>query len=177
MTADFGRMLRMAEPRPAPTRLLNSAYIQAKTNELVYTIAGPEFGPLQGRTMLIDRALYGLQASGNAWHEKISDDIYSMGFVKTKADSDLWIKRNGDHYEFIAIFVDDVLVFSTNPKKIFDTLQNEFGYEFKDISEPEYYNGADIYFDKETQCHLLGSIQTQRKEKNGGQLLTKSLRT
>ena len=41
-------------------------YIQAHTKEKVYTIAGPEFGDLEGRVLLLAKALYGLQESGNA---------------------------------------------------------------------------------------------------------------
>ena len=51
------------------------AYIQAHTKEKVYTIAGPEFGDLEGRILLIDKALHGLQGSGNAWHAKLADDL------------------------------------------------------------------------------------------------------
>ncbi len=44
---------------------INNAYILAYTQELVYTIAGPEFGPLHGQTIIIDKALNLLQTSGN----------------------------------------------------------------------------------------------------------------
>jgi hypothetical protein len=126
---------------------VNHAYIQAHTKEMVYTIAGPEFGANEGCVMLIDRALYGLQTSGNAWHQKFADDLFAMGFIPSKADPDLWIRQQDDHYEYIGVFVDDVLVFSATPTKIFEELQTKYHYEFKDICEPEYYNGADIYFD------------------------------
>ena len=38
---------------------ISSAYIQAYTKELVYTIAGLEFGKYEGCIMLVDKALYG----------------------------------------------------------------------------------------------------------------------
>ena len=50
---------------------VTSAYIQAFTIERVYTIAGPEFGPLEGCLMIISKALYGLQGSGKAWHSNL----------------------------------------------------------------------------------------------------------
>jgi hypothetical protein len=82
--------------------------------------AGPEFGPAQECVMLIDKELHGLQTSGNQWHAKLADDLFAMGFVPSKADPDPWSKEQDDHYEFIGVFVDDVLVFSTNSKAIFD---------------------------------------------------------
>ena len=131
---------------------VNSAYIQAYTKEMVYAVAGPEFGSIAGCVLLCDKALYGLQSSGNEWHSKFADDISDMGFVPTRADPDLWIKENTKEncYEYLAVFVDDIIVFAVNPMEIFDTLKKKYKYEFKDISEPEFYNGADIYQDENT---------------------------
>ena len=38
-----------------------SAYVQTLTSELVYAIAGQEFGPWQGKILTIVKALYGLK--------------------------------------------------------------------------------------------------------------------
>ena len=43
--------------------------------------------------------------------------------------------------------MDDVTVFSRNPKAIFNMLINKYKYEFKAIGKPEYYNGADLSTD------------------------------
>ena len=40
---------------------IGNAFLYGKTKEKVYIIAGPEFGEeLQGRILLVDKALYGL---------------------------------------------------------------------------------------------------------------------
>ena len=41
-----------------------------------------------------------------------------MGFVSTKADSDLWMRDKGDHYEYIACYVDDIMKFSRDTNKV-----------------------------------------------------------
>ena len=43
---------------------IGNAYLESYTQEKVYFIAGPEFGPLQGHTMKIIKALYGLRVAG-----------------------------------------------------------------------------------------------------------------
>ena len=43
---------------------ISSAYLEAYTKEKVCILAGPEFDPLTGHRLLVDRALYGLQTSG-----------------------------------------------------------------------------------------------------------------
>jgi hypothetical protein len=47
---------------------VGNAYLEVKTKEKVYIIGGPEFGPLEGHTLLVDKALYGLRSSGLRWH-------------------------------------------------------------------------------------------------------------
>jgi hypothetical protein len=47
---------------------VGNAYLEAKTSEKVYVIAGPEFGPRQWHTLVIFKALYGLRTSGLRWH-------------------------------------------------------------------------------------------------------------
>ena len=96
--------------------------------------------------MIIDKALYGLQTSGNAWHEKFADNLRSLGFQTSKADTDLWVKYLEDEntYDFVAVFVDDILVFSKKPETVIEPLKEKFKYELKGVGEPEYYNGADI---------------------------------
>jgi hypothetical protein len=57
-----------------------------------------------------------------------------MRFVPSRTDRDLWINKGGDgHYEYIGVFVDDILVFSPDPKEIFEKLKANYKYEFKDI--------------------------------------------
>jgi len=89
---------------------IGSAYIQAYTNEKVFVIAGPEFGALKGRKMIIVKALYGLKSAGANWHQKLADNLFAMGFLPSKADYNLWIRDRGDHYDYVAVIVDDLLI-------------------------------------------------------------------
>ena len=91
---------------------IGNAYLYGKTKEKVYVIAGSEFGPvLKGKRLLIDKALYGLKSSSARFHEHLSATLISMGYKPSKADYDLWMKDRGDHYEYLARYVDDVIVF------------------------------------------------------------------
>ena len=50
----------------------------------------------------------------------------------------------------VAVFVDDLLVFSKHPENIIEPLKKIFKYELKVVGKPEYYNGADITKNPET---------------------------
>ena len=60
---------------------VGNAYLHATTTEKVYSVAGPEFGELQGRTIKIIKSLYGLRSSHIQWRNYICDDLRSMGFT------------------------------------------------------------------------------------------------
>jgi Reverse transcriptase (RNA-dependent DNA polymerase) len=117
-------------------------FLYGTTKEKVYIIAGPEFGPLAGKPLIIDHGLYGLKSSSTRFHEHLSAKLRSMVYRPTKADTDFWIKYCGQHYEYIATYVDDVLVYSKNPMKIIEELQRD--YILKGIGVPRYYLGGDV---------------------------------
>ena len=55
---------------------IRNAYLEAKTKEKVYIIGGTGFGELEGHTLIIYKALYGLKSSGARWHEKLVDSFF-----------------------------------------------------------------------------------------------------
>ena len=100
-----------------------TAFLYGKTMEKVYVIAGKEFGRNEGKRMILDKGLYGLASSAARFHDKLASSLRKMGFVPSKADYDLWMRRNRDHYEYIVTWVDD-LVFSKNLWKSLKPLMN-----------------------------------------------------
>ena len=77
---------------------IGNAYLEAETQEKVYIIAGPEFGELEGHTLIIFKALYGLRTSGLQWHEHFANCLRDMGFIPCKAEPDIWMQQNGKIY-------------------------------------------------------------------------------
>jgi hypothetical protein len=59
-----------------------------------------------------------------------------MGFKACFADGDVWlrpsVKPGGEEYEYILVYVDDILAISVNPLAIMDTLSKH--YTLKDGS-------------------------------------------
>ena len=140
-----------------------SAYIKAYTNEKVYVQAGREFGDIEGRDMTIIKALYGLKSSGAMFHKKLSDDLLSMGFTPSYAHYDLWMRQcaNDDKsefwYEYVAVIVDDLLIFSRDPETFIHVLRTKFDYELKGVGVPEYYSGADLSYEQDTNCWVMSA--------------------
>jgi hypothetical protein len=129
---------------------VQNAYLNAPTKEKCYTIAGPEFGPdNEGRPVLITRALYGLRSSGARWRDHLAETIRSMGFTACMADGDVWlrpsVKPGGEeYYEYILVYVDDILAISINPQAIMDTLSKHYTLKDGSVRPPTEYLGSDI---------------------------------
>ena len=108
----------------------------------MYIVAEPEFGDLEGHTLILEKALYGLRSSGARWAEKLADSLRRQEFVSSYADPAIWMRDMNDHYEYICVWVDDMLIASKNPKAITDELKK--AYTLKGVGPPEYYLGADM---------------------------------
>ena len=128
---------------------VSCAYLEAYTREKVYFVAGPEFGELEGHTMIIVKALYGLRTSGARFHDKFAETLSAMGFIPCAADQDVWMRDAGDCYEYICVYVDDLLAIMKDPTKFFNDLTEKHNYDLKGVGDPDYHLGASFTRDKD----------------------------
>ena len=70
---------------------VGNTYLKAYTSEKVCARAGPEFGPLEGHLLVIEKALYSLHTSGARFHAKFTDTLLALGFMPTYANPNVWI--------------------------------------------------------------------------------------
>jgi hypothetical protein len=135
---------------------VGNAYLESYTQEKVYVIAGPEFEPfgLQGHVLLIARALYGLKSSGLRWWERLAEVLWAMGFVPSRAETDIWMRRVKDHYEYLCVYVDDIIICSMNPRSITDALETEHKFNLKGTGPIHYHLGCDYFRESDgTLCY------------------------
>jgi len=90
--------------------------------------------------------MYGVKTSGAAWHAQLSETLYSMDFKPTLADPDVWYraacKPDGfEYYEYILVYVDDILTISHAPSAIMETIKKEYRLK-EDPAPPKVYLGA-----------------------------------
>ena len=126
---------------------VGNAYLEAFTKELVCFIAGPAFGELEGHTLIIVKALYGLRTSGARYHERFADTLRDLGFKPCKNEPDLWMRDAGDHYEYVCVYVDDLLAIMKEPEKFFKTLTETYKYKLKGVEAPQYHLGGNYFRD------------------------------
>jgi len=99
--------------------------------------------------MIIVRALYGLKTSGAAWRATFAQTLVEMGYVSSKADPDVWLRKatrtDGHHYyEMLLIYMDDILCISHQPQSTMDQIQQLFRLKDESVGPPKRYLGANI---------------------------------
>ena len=133
---------------------VGNAYLEAQTNEKVYIVAGPEFQELENHIFIIHKALYGLKSSGLCWHHRLADCLREMEFFPCKAEPDIWMGANGDVYEYIAVYVDDLAIVAKDPQGIADHLSNQYNFKLKETGPISYHLGMDFFRDNDnTLCY------------------------
>ena len=122
---------------------VGNAFLNGITRDKLYIIAGPEFGPeREGKPLILYKSMYGARASCARFHENLASKLIAMGFKSSKCDPDLWVKDMGSHYEYIATYIDDLLIASKDPRPIIKELERT--YTLKGVGDPVYYLGGDI---------------------------------
>ena len=120
---------------------IGNAFLNAPCQEKIWFVAGPEFGSKQGQPVKVIRALYGLKSSSAAWRNMLSEMIQEMEFKPCKGDPDVYrreaTKLNGfKYYEYLLMYVDDILIVSHNPKPILELLGNRYDLKLDSIGPP-----------------------------------------
>jgi hypothetical protein len=123
---------------------IGNAYLEAKTREKIYIIGGPEFGNRQDHFLIIDRALYGLKSSGARWHDRFADCMRDLHFFPCRAEPDVWVHKNGERYDYVAVYVDDLAIAMEDPKSFTDTLIERYKFKLKGTGPITFHLGIDF---------------------------------
>ena len=99
--------------------------------------------------MIIVIALYSLRSSGAAFRALLAKKLRGLYYTPTKADPDVYmcaaIKTNGTtYYEYVLVYVDDVLCISNQPMTTMKGLKESFKLKDDKIEETDVYLGASL---------------------------------
>ena len=128
---------------------VENAYLLAKCREKKCVIAGHEFGDMRGKTLIVNKALYGLKSSGASFRYFLAERLDDMGFKSSMADPDVWIrpaiKPDGEQfYEYILCYVDDIIGISADASVPLKEISEVLPLKKNEIAPPEFYLGAKL---------------------------------
>ncbi|MCF7184014.1 hypothetical protein L3H42_10985, partial [Corynebacterium sp. MC-13] len=92
----------------------------------------------------LNKSLYGLKQSGRMWYNRLSDYLLKEGYKNDPICPCIFMKRSGNEYEVIAIYVDDINIIGTPEElsKAVQCLKKEF--EMKDLGKIRFCLGLQI---------------------------------
>ena len=124
---------------------VHNAFLKAPNKEKCLIVAGPEFGHEEGKVFLVVKTLYGLKSASFSFRSYMAEKLTEMGFTSSIADPDVWLRRaaikaDGDeYYEFVLMYVDNILAISVDPKGILEDVKRTFKFKNDKIEPPDYY--------------------------------------
>ena len=67
-----------------------------------------------------------------------------MGFKPSRADPDIWMKssKDGSHYKYIAVYVNDLAICMKDPKSFCDRLKEKYKLKLKGVGPINYHLGC-----------------------------------
>lgn len=140
---------------------VTTAFLQGDLKEEVYMRQPPGF-TVKGKTTKVcklEKAIYGLKQGSNAWNCKLHTALLKIGFERSKTDQAVYIKSKDRSLTIIAVYVDDLLLLSTN-RQVKDETKKQLHQEFKirDLGEVYSLLGMRIQRDRN-----LGTISNDQR--------------
>lgn len=95
----------------------------------------------------LDKALYGLKQAPRVWFRTLTEFLVSLGYHVIPEDPSVY--RNPETGRFVAIYVDDLLIFGAN-KTAIQELKDQLSKRFKmtDLGPVAYYLGLEVVRDR-----------------------------
>ena len=76
----------------------------------------------------------------------------------------MWRRDCGEHYEFIAAYMDNLLTSSKDPQKIVDTFVNKHHFKLKGTGPMSYHLGCDFGRDEDGTLHFVPRKHVEKME-------------
>ena len=130
---------------------VKTAFLNGELSENVY-MAQPKGFVIEGKEKLgcrLMRSIYSLKQASRQWYIKFDETIRRFGFEENKEDNCIYAKFLGRKYIFLVLYVDDILLASSDMALLLDTKRFlSSNFDMKDMGEASYVLGIEIQRDK-----------------------------
>eukprot|EP00794_Sanderia_malayensis_P003564 gene3564-biopygen3051 len=137
---------------------VQTAFLNGELREEIY-MDQPEGFLEDGKENLVcklNKSLYGLKQASRCWFTTMDTFLKEKGYEQSKSDNCLYIKRVGEEFIIISLFVDDLLL-ACNSVQMLEKEKKELQKRFcmKDLGEVHYLLGIQIERDRARKKMLL----------------------
>lgn len=125
---------------------VKTAYLNAELKDTIF-MRQPDGYAKGGESTVcrLRKSLYGLKQSARVWNQRINDVFKSMGFTPSMADPCLYVSKKGNIFNYIIIYVDDVLIATHTEEEfqqIFGVLEKMF--KMTNLGEVKHFLGIEV---------------------------------
>ena len=98
-----------------------------------------------GNVLRLRKTLYGLKQSPREWNANLDNYMIKMKFIRTNADSCVYIRTTNSSVVIIAVYVDDLIIAGTSLSLV-ESVKSDFHkrYKIKDLGELQYVLGVRV---------------------------------
>jgi hypothetical protein len=126
---------------------VKTAFLNGVIEEEVYIekSQGLEVEDRKSHVYRLKKALCGLKQAPRAWYGRIDSVLTSLGFTKSKADSNLYFKIMDNEPVILLLYVHDI--FLTREEKLIVECKQRLATEFemKDLGLMHYFLGLEVW--------------------------------
>jgi hypothetical protein len=98
----------------------------------------------------LKKPLYELKQSPRMWYQKFDTYMLGLGFTRSKADQCVYFKLIDDHFIYLVLYVDDMLMIGNDKDIILDEkTQLSSKFDVKDLGVANFILGTKIKRDRE----------------------------
>ncbi|TQD92889.1 hypothetical protein C1H46_021369 [Malus baccata] len=125
---------------------VKNAFLHGELQEEVYMQPPPGYDGIKGNMVCkLHKAIYGLKQSPRAWYAKLSSVLEKAGFMRSNADSSLFVRTGTRGKLVVLIYVDDLIITGDNTVEI-EALKLSLHQVFaiKDLGRLKYFLGIEM---------------------------------
>ena len=122
-------------------------FLEWCVDELVYVEKplGFETHDRESHVCRLNKALYGLKQAPRTWYGRIDSFLSSLGFTKSKADSNLYYKVEEGNLVILLLYVDDLFVTGEDGLIVDTKRKLASKFEIKDLRMMQYFLGMEVW--------------------------------
>jgi hypothetical protein len=130
---------------------VKTTFLHGDLEEEIY-MKQPEGFVVKGKKELVcklKKSLYGLKQSPRMWYQNFDTYILGLGFVRSRVDHCVYSKQVGNHFIYVVLYVDDMLLVGNNMdviKEVKSQLSSKF--DMKDLNVANFILGMEIKRDR-----------------------------
>ena len=118
------------------------------------------------------RSLYGIKQAPVIWQRALGKTLNAFGLTATKSDPCVFFRRDGSDFLFIGVYVDDLLIISTNERMLIDFKERLVkAYKVRDQGpiDGTSYLGMKTHYDRDSGIlHVSNDVMTRKILKKFG---------